>query len=316
MLKLDIISDPVCPWCYIGKTNLDRALEQHPDHPFTLEWHPFQLNPDMPKEGVERHAYLDAKFGGRDRVEEAEKRISAAAGAAGIEIDWINGVPRVPNTLDAHRLIHWAGIEGRQTPVVAALFRAYWKEGRDIGDARGAGRCRRPRPGWTPRWCANCWPASPMPRISPPGTAIPANAASTGCRPSSSPTSMSLPAPSRPHVGPGDRRHHGQLKAQARVRTAHLPAGYLLARAFPKRRWLLPLGATTLVAVLLHLVIDTIAGSILWLRPLDDRPFTLVTVPPTHVNWVISFLTHWAFLLELAIRAAALALSRRRPTAA
>jgi predicted DsbA family dithiol-disulfide isomerase len=134
MVKLDILSDPVCPWCYIGKASLDRALEGRPDHPFTLEWHPFQLNPDMPKEGMDRRDYLEAKFGGPARVDAAESRINEHAARVGLEIDW-RGVPRVPNTLDAHRLIHWAGIEGRQTPVVAALFRAYWREKRDIGDA-------------------------------------------------------------------------------------------------------------------------------------------------------------------------------------
>ncbi len=63
MVKIDIISDPVCPWCYIGKANLDRALADHPDHPFAVQWHPFQLNPDMP-EGADKRAYLEAKFGG------------------------------------------------------------------------------------------------------------------------------------------------------------------------------------------------------------------------------------------------------------
>jgi predicted DsbA family dithiol-disulfide isomerase len=133
MIKLDILSDPVCPWCYIGKANLDRAMESHPDHPFTVEWHPFQLNPDMPDEGMDRREYLAAKFGGMERVVEAEKRIAEHAAKAGLEIDWI-GVPRAPNTLDAHRLIHWAGLEGRQTAAVSALFRAYWRERRDIGD--------------------------------------------------------------------------------------------------------------------------------------------------------------------------------------
>jgi predicted DsbA family dithiol-disulfide isomerase len=133
MVKLDVISDPVCPWCYIGKTNLDRALERHAAHPFEIEWHPFQLNPDMPVGGVDRREYLETKFGGREKAAQIYARIDAAARAAGLEIDW-GAIPRVPNTLDAHRLIHWAGLEGRQTPVVAALFRAYWREGRDIGD--------------------------------------------------------------------------------------------------------------------------------------------------------------------------------------
>jgi predicted DsbA family dithiol-disulfide isomerase len=133
MIKLDILSDPVCPWCYIGKTNLDRALERHPGHPFEIEWHPFQLNPDMPEGGVDRREYLEAKFGGQENAARIYARVDAAARAAGLEIDW-GAIPRVPNTLDAHRLIHWAGLEGRQTPVVSALFRAYWREGRDIGD--------------------------------------------------------------------------------------------------------------------------------------------------------------------------------------
>ncbi len=133
MVKLDILSDPVCPWCMIGKARLDRALESRPDHRFEIEWHPFQLNPDMPAAGMDRAAYLEAKFGGRANAAEVYARIDEAAREAGIEIDW-GSIPRIPNTLDAHRLIHWAGLEGRQMPVVAALFRAYWQEGRDIGD--------------------------------------------------------------------------------------------------------------------------------------------------------------------------------------
>ena len=133
MITLDIISDPICPWCYIGKTNLDRALEAAPGHPFVVAWHPFQLNPDMPPEGADRREYLEAKFGSRAKAVEIYARVEEAAKAAGLEIDFAN-VPRVPNTLDAHRLIHWAGLEGRQAAVVSALFRAYWREGRDIGD--------------------------------------------------------------------------------------------------------------------------------------------------------------------------------------
>ncbi|MCR8725616.1 DsbA family oxidoreductase [Frigidibacter sp. ROC022] len=134
MIKLDIISDPVCPWCYIGKANLSRALEAHPDHPLTLEWHPFQLNPEMPKGGMDRREYLETKFGGREKAAEVYARIAEHAEAAGLEIAW-DKITRMPNSLDAHRLIHWAGIEGRQTPMVGRLFRAYWQEGRDIGEA-------------------------------------------------------------------------------------------------------------------------------------------------------------------------------------
>jgi predicted DsbA family dithiol-disulfide isomerase len=133
MIRLDIFSDPVCPWCYIGKSNLDRALESRPEHPFTVEWHPFQLNPDMPPEGRDRAAYLEDKFGGKLKAVQVYAQVEEAARAAGLDIDFA-AIPRIPNTLDAHRLIHWAGIEGKQNAVVNALFRAYWREGRDIGD--------------------------------------------------------------------------------------------------------------------------------------------------------------------------------------
>lgn len=133
MIRLDIFSDPVCPWCYIGKANLDRALEAHADHPFRIEWHPFQLNPDMPAEGVDKHDYLAAKFG-EDRLVQMHLRLKEASRAAGAEID-PDTPRRMPNTMDAHRLIHWAGLEGRQTAVVSAIMRAYWREGRDISNA-------------------------------------------------------------------------------------------------------------------------------------------------------------------------------------
>ncbi|MBF9033611.1 DsbA family oxidoreductase [Rhodobacterales bacterium HKCCE2091] len=133
MIRLDILSDPICPWCFIGWTNLARALEKHPDHPFAIEWHPFQLNPDMPREGMDRKSYLEAKFGGTEGAAEVYGRIEEHAHAAGVEIHF-DRIERTPNTLDAHRLIHWAGLEGRQTPVKVALMRAYFQGGRDIGD--------------------------------------------------------------------------------------------------------------------------------------------------------------------------------------
>ena len=134
MIKLDILSDPICPWCYIGKANLDRALASHPDHPFAIEWHPFQLNPDMPEGGMDRRTYLETKFGGQQAAVQAYTPVVENAQKAGLEIDF-EAMEKTPNTLNAHRLIHWAGLEGRQTPVVSALFRAYFKEGRDIGDS-------------------------------------------------------------------------------------------------------------------------------------------------------------------------------------
>lgn len=133
-IKLDIMSDPICPWCYIGKAHLDRALQDHPNHPFAIEWHPFQLNPEMPREGMDRRAYLEGKFGGKEGAVKAYAPVVEHAEKAGLNINF-EAMQRTPNTLDAHRLIHWAGIEGRQTAAVSALFKAYFVDARDIGDA-------------------------------------------------------------------------------------------------------------------------------------------------------------------------------------
>jgi predicted DsbA family dithiol-disulfide isomerase len=132
-IKLDIMSDPICPWCYIGKAHLDKALAAHPDHPFVIEWHPFQLNPDMPAEGMGRRDYLEGKFGGKEAAVRAYAPVVEHAEKAGLKIDF-EGMQRTPNTLNAHRLIHWAGIEGRQTAAASALFKAYFVDCRDIGD--------------------------------------------------------------------------------------------------------------------------------------------------------------------------------------
>lgn len=133
MVKLDIFSDPVCPWCYLGKANLERALETHPGHTFEIEWHPFQLNPGMVAEGVVKRGYLMQRFGGEAKLTQIHQQFRDIAAKAGVTMD--PDVPqRIPNTLNAHRMIHWAGLEGRQSLLVSALFRAYWVEGRDIGD--------------------------------------------------------------------------------------------------------------------------------------------------------------------------------------
>lgn len=133
MIKLDIFHDPICPWCYIGKARLDRAMEARPNHQFVVEWHPFQLNPNMPAQGMDRCAYLEGKFGGVQGAIDAYRPIVETMGAELPKAD-LGTIKRTPNTLNAHRLIHWAGIEGMQTPIVAALYRAYFHEGRDIGD--------------------------------------------------------------------------------------------------------------------------------------------------------------------------------------
>ncbi|MDV7269696.1 DsbA family oxidoreductase [Thioclava sp. A2] len=133
MTTLDIFSDPVCPFCLIGKSRLERAMAVRPDHGFSVVWHPFQLNPTMPKAGLSRADYLEAKFGQAGAVKMTQQ-IMDICKAEGVELN-ILGVLRQPNTLDAHRLIHWAGLEERQGPVVDAIMRAFWVEGRDIGNA-------------------------------------------------------------------------------------------------------------------------------------------------------------------------------------
>lgn len=133
MIRLDIISDVACPWCYVGKGYLDRALEARPEHPFSVEWHPYQLNPELPPEGMDRMEYMKAKFGTVDNIIRVHEPLLAHARTAGVEFN-LDKMKRSPNTLDAHRLIHWAGLEGRQSAVVSSLFKAYWRDGRDIGD--------------------------------------------------------------------------------------------------------------------------------------------------------------------------------------
>jgi len=133
MIRLDILSDIACPWCFLGKAELDRALAARPGHPFAVEWHPFRLHPGLPPGGIDRQDYLASRFGGADEVRRVHAPLLERAAALGIGLD-LAAIRRTPQTLDAHRLIHWAGLEGCQTAVVGALFRAYWCAGRDIGD--------------------------------------------------------------------------------------------------------------------------------------------------------------------------------------
>lgn len=130
--RLEIIADVVCPWCYIGKVQLDRALAEA-GNPFMIRWRPFLLDPDLPAEGMDLRACHDAKFGAA-RAEEMRTRVREAAEAAGVAIDFTR-IRRMPNSLDAHRLIRWAEAEGAQHAVAGSLFHRYFTEGEDIGDA-------------------------------------------------------------------------------------------------------------------------------------------------------------------------------------
>jgi predicted DsbA family dithiol-disulfide isomerase len=135
-LKIEIASDVICPWCYIGKRRLEKALERLAGEvEARIEWLPFQLNPDMPAEGVERAEYRRAKFGSVEKGRALDARVAAEGAGEGIRFAF-ERMQRTPNTRAAHQLIDLAQKQGRGGPVVDALFRAYFEDARDIGDAR------------------------------------------------------------------------------------------------------------------------------------------------------------------------------------
>ena len=135
--RIDVISDAICPWCYIGKRQLERALDLLASKhcAVTVAWHPFQLNPEMPPEGVERKQYRIAKFGSLERSQQLDQRITETAATVGLEFH-LDRITRTPNTVNAHRLIRFAGQKGVQDAVVEALFEGYFCNGADIGDSQ------------------------------------------------------------------------------------------------------------------------------------------------------------------------------------
>ncbi|MDF1608964.1 DsbA family oxidoreductase [Hoeflea sp. YIM 152468] len=135
-LTIDIVSDVMCPWCYIGKRRLEAALdevsaEMHVD----LRWRPYQLDPTLPKQGKDRQQYLEDKFGGPEGADQAYAAVRAAGADEAIAFAF-DKIPVSANTLDAHRLIRWAGALGPavQDEVVERLFKAYFEDGKNIGD--------------------------------------------------------------------------------------------------------------------------------------------------------------------------------------
>jgi predicted DsbA family dithiol-disulfide isomerase len=132
-MQIDIVSDTICPWCFIGKRRLERALELRSDIAFEVNWRPYRLDPTVPKQGMERKAYLRAKFGDGPEVSQRGEAIRVLGESEGIAFDF-SRIARTPNTTDSHRLIRWAGTAGIQDAMVEALFSAYFEEGRDIGD--------------------------------------------------------------------------------------------------------------------------------------------------------------------------------------
>jgi predicted DsbA family dithiol-disulfide isomerase len=133
--RIDIVSDAICPWCYVGKRQLERALAMLAEEGLTFQvhWNPFQLNPDMPKEGRDRAAYRAWKFGSVEKSAALDQRITEAAAGVGLGFR-TDLMTRTPNTIDAHRLIWFAGQHGAQDATMEAVFKAYFVEGRDVGD--------------------------------------------------------------------------------------------------------------------------------------------------------------------------------------
>lgn len=131
-MRIDVISDTICPWCFIGKRRLDRALAMRNPGPVEIRWRPFQLNPTMSADGMERDSYLAAKFGSVERAERQYDRIRAAGREEGIEFRF-DLIERIPNTVQSHRLLSFAERFGDQNTVAERLFEAYFLRGRDIG---------------------------------------------------------------------------------------------------------------------------------------------------------------------------------------
>ena len=134
VVTIDVVSDVVCPWCYVGKRQLERAMAEA-SSTVELHWRPFQLDPTIPPLGLDRKTYMAGKFGSMDKVNAAHARLQATGREVGIDFAF-DRITRSPNTLDAHRLIRWAASSDVQGAVVEALFDAYFVQGQDIGDAK------------------------------------------------------------------------------------------------------------------------------------------------------------------------------------
>ena len=131
-MKIDIISDTVCPWCFIGKRRLERALAMRPNITAKITWHPFQLNPEMPPDGIERQIYLKAKFGSSERAKDNYRAVDQASVGEKLDLQ-LDDIKRMPNSLQSHRLLHYARRHDKQDVVAEHLFQSYFFYGIDIG---------------------------------------------------------------------------------------------------------------------------------------------------------------------------------------
>jgi len=130
-LILDVVSDVMCPWCYIGKRRMEKALELTPDLNVEIRWRPFQLDPTLPAEGKDRATYLNEKFGGEARAKEIYQTVEDAGSEEGIPFAF-DRITKSPNTIDSHRLIRWAAGQDCQDAMVERLFELYFLEGADL----------------------------------------------------------------------------------------------------------------------------------------------------------------------------------------
>lgn len=130
-LQIDIVSDVVCPWCYIGKRRIENALALAPEIPVEVNWRPFFLNPWIPREGIDRATYLETKFGSVEAYHGIAQRVVAAAGEEGLSYR-PEAVMRQPNTIDCHRLIHWADAAGKAPQMKQRLMELYFRDGGDL----------------------------------------------------------------------------------------------------------------------------------------------------------------------------------------
>jgi predicted DsbA family dithiol-disulfide isomerase len=131
-IHIDVVSDVICPWCFLGKRRLDKALAGLPDIQAEVNWRPFFLDPTIPREGMDRRQYLVGKFG-EARLPTLHAPFEEACTKEGVPYDF-DKITRTPNTLDAHRLMRWSHSEGKQHDMAERLFLAYWSEGRDVGE--------------------------------------------------------------------------------------------------------------------------------------------------------------------------------------
>jgi predicted DsbA family dithiol-disulfide isomerase len=130
-VRIDVVSDIVCPWCFIGKHRLEKAIALNPDIPVEVHWRPYFLNDWIPREGISREQYLTTKFGSAERYKGIAQRVSAAAAAEGLTYA-MDKISRQPNTLDAHRLIRWADEIGKAAEMKQRLMDLYFTEGADL----------------------------------------------------------------------------------------------------------------------------------------------------------------------------------------